>query len=563
MENRIVSNENNERGIIRYFGTLPEKGDVEYYGIEWLEPANIEISTSSTFIEPKYGGRISFFKKNSKKLRFGKTFLSCLKEKYQQENSNVKNCSKVENEGLIYCKSREKVEIESVGFEEIRKQQTIKNLEIVSIDFFPVELISNEDFCIFSKVSELSLCKTFISRWETVSQILERTPNLKYLNLSNNFFLFDYEDENILKNNIETLVLNRIRVSDFSLTLNLIQNNFTFLRELFLSSNQLINEHFENLSVVFENVEILDLSENKISSLSILFDLQRIFPRIFKVNLSSNEINSIGSRTDFSIIRVQSLNLDKNKIPSIFPFLQLNKNISQLWITCFADDENLKKSFLNGRITLLSTFKKLNKLNGSELNQRHVKDQQLSFLHFLRSLAKTEQLDEHLDSALDKLKGYNFIPGKDCLRTNFAKINFVYPGLSELAHALEFNLSEILDPSSIGETSIGKSANVRTIKLSFRCFAGSGCNKGAKEAVLPTDFTVKNLKKLCEVWFKIKQMNQKLMFIAKNEEESKKEEMFQKYEKEIPVELDDEDMKLFEFAVLHRKVPEIIVEQNC
>ena len=114
--------------------------------------------------------------------------------------------------------------------------------------------------------------------------------------------------ENIIFNQLEVLDLSKNRITDIS---KLENAKFNELKELYLSSNN-ISDLKVLEKVKFEKLEILDLSDNKITDIDILERVK--FKELLELYLNNNTINDLKVFTKIKFEKLEILDLNKNKI---------------------------------------------------------------------------------------------------------------------------------------------------------------------------------------------------------------------------------------------------------
>ncbi|KAI9339695.1 hypothetical protein BDR26DRAFT_820864 [Obelidium mucronatum] len=369
VSHRLEISDTGHRGTIRYEGEIDGKS---WLGVEWDDPSRGKHSGQDPKNAAVYLFKVSvpnsasFIRADSSKVLLARTFLSAVRERYVDDNSEeLKVNQNVKSSGLKTRRPNEDVEVEMVGWEKMRQKlsslkgitilglagmqigwvdQTLKRIQqqhvnTDSSDTIDADQSPNAIQQTFPLVQDLDLSRNLFQTWEDVARITIELPHLESLRLNSNRLVFDH-----------------------SVTLDpegsLLTAGFGNLKILALNSTNICWDDVERLAPHIPHIEALFLGFNNMESLGdakyppstdvkLNEDLQQpqqppLFPNLTAFHLDQNNLSSwpqICRLVSTHMPRLTTLNLSNNKITDITTPLLLQietifPHLTTLNLTC-------------------------------------------------------------------------------------------------------------------------------------------------------------------------------------------------------------------------------------
>ncbi|WPK26127.1 hypothetical protein PUMCH_003472 [Australozyma saopauloensis] len=302
-------------GSVRYSGYLHVWPDTLAYGIEWDDSSRGK--NDGTLEGIRYfeciGNAGSFVKASNSKIDPRKLFTEAIEDRY----GRTTNDEALQHSIMFSTKT-----VETVGFEKLNsKLDDYKNLSTLMLDRQCVLGAGKE--AKLPNLEYLDLSYNLISLWHEIEEILNRTPNLKGLNLNGNRlgggllaqFPETLTDLSLCDCNLDSEILSQLHNSSIN-KLELAGNNLTdamleswypplTLKVLDLSYNNLsrippqlsafnINEIFLHHNLVkdfeekhcFQHISSLDVRYNQFLTFSLIDPIPLVFPSLKLLRLS-------------------------------------------------------------------------------------------------------------------------------------------------------------------------------------------------------------------------------------------------------------------------------------
>lgn len=239
--------------------------------------------------------------------------------------------------------------------------------------------------------------------------MLKLMPNLKWLNLSSNKnlleFNFNSSESNEFQSSLKTLILNSSFIP-LNVIENVLRSHFNQLNEFHLSKNDLTEVNFSE-AFVNENIKILHLNDNKLSDWLQVSKLGKLFPNLKYLCLSENALSDEStSRLESSLF--QSLDtLILNKVPiNSWTTLDKLRELPKLTTIRIQNIPLLDRYKPEERYFLLVAYlsEKITCLNGSELSpEEKDKCERMYLRHYMESNDERPQRFEQLEQKHGKL----------------------------------------------------------------------------------------------------------------------------------------------------------------
>ncbi|KAJ5068647.1 tubulin-specific chaperone e [Anaeramoeba ignava] len=337
----------NEFATIKWKGKLPTGKNKElekWIGIEYDKQErgkhSGEFQSKKIFTTNKPGAG-SFIRK--KKAFLGISLISALKKRYSDpfgEKSNEIQKNNVQIGEIL-------VPLSFMGKGDIKDQFRLTFKDIIStclsrmaISFvvdldFPSNLMIQD---LFPNLVELDISYNLLWKWSTIAEILSHFPKLESLNLkSNKMEPFDSIQINQTFS-LQSITLDQTNVnweefSRLSSMLPFLQivylcnneiasiqipdsiNSFQNILELDISNNyikdQINNSNSKQQYIAFENLVCLSLENNKISSISSVYETAK-FPQLADLNIQGNPINFSEKFTEKITLRNIAIGTNNN-----------------------------------------------------------------------------------------------------------------------------------------------------------------------------------------------------------------------------------------------------------
>ncbi|QEO22328.1 hypothetical_protein [Candidozyma auris] len=374
-------------GTVKYIGSLPNWGDdVTAYGIEWDDPQrgknNGTLGNTRYFSVDKPNSG-SFVKASNKKLRFGRSFVEAVLEKYAGDE----NVSALKREIVFGSKK-----VESIGFERLNRQQaTLEALESVSCEKTMVQFAGDvEKLPLMEKVKHLDLSYNLLVDMGELKKITEKMPRLRSLNL-NGSQLRTFGAQIV---SVEELDVASCGISEENL--GKLLRSFPNLRRLCVAGNKL-----KSFKIDFSaSLRSIDLSYNELSELPVL--------PVEELSAANNQITRLPRRASPTRI----LDLRDNPILSwkeIDMVAESFPDLEELRIDgCKVFDQlsiDEMTAMLVGRLSCSShRGQGISKLNGSDLRTDEIRNSEL----YIVSKAQKGQIEVLSQNRWEQLsKKYN------------------------------------------------------------------------------------------------------------------------------------------------------------
>ncbi|KAJ3241791.1 hypothetical protein HDU81_010435 [Chytriomyces hyalinus] len=369
---RIESADDGHRGTIRFYGTISETGsDAEWLGIEWDVPTRGKHSgqhpkdPSKWLFRVAVEGSASFVKAatlNSKILLPQTTFLSALRVKYSNRSSKTRRSDqieKVKSSGLRTRAVGEEVDVELVGWDKTRKQQSeLERISIVGLagmhigwldpaltaisrrTFAPADQARGNISAVCPAIEDLDLSRNLFSNWHDVARITMELKKLESLRLNSNRLVLHDMDSNLLKagfGGLKVLALNSTNTPWSQMeqlapylprleALYLGFNNMSSFENYAKYSNTEISTSHNVDDALFPNLETFHVESNTLSSWSEIVNVVgRDMPRLNWLNLSDNKLLTVSAEAcEIVFANLNILNISNNAISKYASIHALN-----------------------------------------------------------------------------------------------------------------------------------------------------------------------------------------------------------------------------------------------
>lgn len=328
----------------------------EFLGIEWDDERNdtdLE-SQDGSIVDPTTNKRIQYFTKTKqhscsfieasnleKEGAFERqTLIQALFKRYAQSDSEISDDTNqvpqsdwnqtndvVVIERVPTSSKGATKPIELVGAQKIRSQQKLEVLEQATLVQSRIASIGVEyDLSlrfIAPKLQELNLSFNLLHSWQQILDILQELPSLKILNLNGNRFHIpesDFaSDTSPSFPELKVLALNKTLLP-WNILIQRVVSSFPFLEELYFCENGLQDEDLNlilNLKSHLTCLRVLDLSNNTISTWSILADTFGPLPVLKKIILNDTKISTLVTPPKpVSFQKLKTLSITNSEIDS-------------------------------------------------------------------------------------------------------------------------------------------------------------------------------------------------------------------------------------------------------
>ncbi|KAJ3235913.1 hypothetical protein HDU78_004915 [Chytriomyces hyalinus] len=359
---RIESADDGHRGTIRFYGPISGTGsDAEWLGIEWDVPTRGKHSgqhpkdSSKWLFRVAVEGSASFVKAatlNAKILLPQSTFLSALRVKYSNRSSKTRRSDQVEkvkSSGLRTRAVGEEVDVELVGWDKTRKQQSeLERISIVGLagmhigwldpaltaiscrTFAPSDQTHGSISAVCPAIEDLDLSRNLFSNWHDIARITMELKKLESLRLNSNRLVLHDMDSNLLSAGFEglkVLALNSTNTPWSQMeqlapylprleALYLGFNNMSSFGNYAKYSHTEISTSYKVDDALFPNLETFHVESNKLSSWSEIANVVGTdMPRLKWLNLSDNKLSTISAEAcDIAFANLAILNISNNAI---------------------------------------------------------------------------------------------------------------------------------------------------------------------------------------------------------------------------------------------------------
>ncbi|KAK6173526.1 hypothetical protein SNE40_016958 [Patella caerulea] len=276
-----------------------------------------------------------------------------------------------------------------------------------------------------TNVCELDLTKNHLTDWEEILKIVERIPNLSFLNLTANDLQSSLRiNDDLCFPNVNQLVVNNTGVP-WSTVDSLLQM-FPELTELHLSLNNYKNIEF-NFNQPYSTLKTLHFNGNQVHSYEEICKFGYVFPNMERFVMAECKICSIEPEEVIpkAFPRLQCLNLNHTAIQDWKELDNLRKfpnlrDVRLLNIPCFESlEDNLRRQLQIARLPNLTH------LNGSHIQESEREDAERAFIRYYMDRDDNEKPDRYYEleavyGKLDPLVDLDLKP-----KTHFAvKVKF-------------------------------------------------------------------------------------------------------------------------------------------
>ena len=202
------------------------------------------------------------------------------------------------------------------NLEEIRIKDNKKLVKIEGLHHFKLKKLK-----IINNVENRDLDEKLSKMRNITSQINEKNfvESFKIFNLNENYLIWQYSS---MKENLTELVISNCGITTFPIELFQNVPKCPNLKKIDLSYNLIDNINADNFSNnIFDSLEIIDLSHNKIKTINNNFDFDQRYvqQKNFVLNLSYNEIKNFHiKKTSTDPLYQVSILLNNNKIDEVF-----------------------------------------------------------------------------------------------------------------------------------------------------------------------------------------------------------------------------------------------------
>lgn len=492
----------NKIGTIKYIGPVQGYQGI-WAGVDWDDGDGRHNGTVNGVIYFDADGEksASFVRLHS--LSMGVTFMEALFCRYRGNSTKEE-----QDEMYVLSASQRRVAIELVGVNKIQeKLMHLENLFHVSLEYAGVSQPGpvHETHGILPKLEELDLRGNLLPDWQAVGLICEELPALKFLDLSNNRIRIGSDSLPIFYN-LHTLVLNNCGLSWKQVEK--LKRSLPTLEELHLGGNRLrtiepLGED-ESVSSVsppsifvegFDSLQLLSLEGNEIESWEEVAKLSRL-TRLEQLHLSNNMLKQIiylqPQKLDHCLSNAHEPQNGQHKLFEKLRCLLLGGNKIEDWASI--DALNLFPSLTDVRLSdnpisnptkggalrymFIARLSKITMLNGSEVKDRERKDSEIRYVRFVMTTMQGKSEEE---------------------------IAREHPRFAELK--ARHDISDERWP--VGVTGPQKMA-AGLLSITLTCVGASAGEKAPITKKLPATTTVGKLKLLCQGFFKLTPIKQRL-----------------------------------------------------
>lgn len=532
----------NKIGTIKYIGPVQGYQGI-WAGVDWDDGDGRHNGTVNGIFYFDADGEksASFVRLHS--LSKGVTFLEALFSRYRGHTTKEE-----QDEMYVLSASKKRVVIEHVGVNKMQeKLMHLENLFHVSLEYAGVSEPGpvHEIHGILPKLEELDVRGNLLPDWQAVGLICEELPALKFLDLSNSRIRIPSDSLPIFYN-LRTLVLNNCGITWKQVER--LKKSLPVLEELHLGGNRLrtiepLGEDTSGSSVSspgmfvqgFDSLKLLSLEGNGIESWEEIAKLSQL-TRLEQLHLSNNMLKNIfylqHQKLDHCLSNEPEPRNAQHKPFENLRCLLLGGNKIEDWASI--DALNLFPSLRDVRLSdnpissptkggalryiLIARLSKVTMLNGSEVKQRERKDSEIRYVRFVMTTMQGKSQEE---------------------------IAREHPRFAELKAQ-----HDIPDESwRVGVTGPQKMA-AGLLSITLTCVGASAGEKAPITKKLPSTTTVGKLKLLCQGFFKLTPMKQRLFL--------------QEQDSPIPTPLND-DMETLADLGIGASVGNILVDEveNC
>ncbi|CAI5745260.1 unnamed protein product [Peronospora destructor] len=350
-------------GTIRYVGPVATAQDAStlYYGIEWdvwgrgLNDGSVIMPTGERVVyftgpsdrrmtgkEAQLSYKCSFVKATTfDKTSVQSSLLQKLQERYYHEEEEDPRAysTDVVVAGEVGTTLGSGKPIEFIGAKKLRTQQTLENLEKISLSGCQISELGSVEGgkslrTLAPKLTELDLSRNLFSTWDDILAILRELPLLETLILSGNRFALqvqsDNQDEDEDFGNVKVLVLNQTLLR-WDQVGKLVTRHFSKLEQLHLVGNEYVDDQlsvFQSSGGWVETLAVLDLSLNHfVSWEKLLRTVGKMFKNLNQLILNGNCIVTLVVENDRPVTEFQkltTLSLSENLVDSWTSIDELN-----------------------------------------------------------------------------------------------------------------------------------------------------------------------------------------------------------------------------------------------
>lgn len=492
----------NKIGTIKYIGPVQGYQGI-WAGVDWDDGDGRHNGTVNGVLYFDADGEksASFVRLHS--LSMGVTFVEALFCRYRGNSTKEE-----QDEMYVLSASQRRVAIELVGVNKIQeKLMHLENLFHVSLEYAGVSQPGpvHEIHDILPKLEELDLRGNLLPDWQAVGLICEELPALKFLDLSNNRIRIGSDSLPIFYN-LRTLVLNNCGLSWKQVEK--LKRSLPTLEELHLGGNRLrtiepLGED-ESVSSVsppsifvkgFDSLQLLSLEGNEIESWEEVAKLSWL-TRLEQLHLSNNMLKQIiylqPQKLDHCLLNAHEPQNGQHKLFEKLRCLLLGGNKIEDWASI--DALNLFPSLTDVRLSdnpisnptkggalrymFIARLSKITMLNGSEVKDRERKDSEIRYVRFVMTTMQGKSEEE---------------------------IAREHPRFAELK--ARHDISDERWP--VGVTGPQKMA-AGLLSITLTCIGASAGEKAPITKKLPATTTVGKLKLLCQGFFKLTPIKQRL-----------------------------------------------------
>ncbi|KAF9935260.1 hypothetical protein BGZ65_003430 [Modicella reniformis] len=483
------------RGTIRYVGEVPSTKGV-WLGVEWDEKERGKHSgehNGTKYFDCLFPGTGSFTRP-SDKINVGQTLLAVLRERYVDEDKDVKD--------LFLGQSGIKVDV--YDFERVKEKQ--KNLDqMVTVGLAHTNVATTADFEETQKtcpnITDLDLSSTLVETWKDVADICAPLSSLDVLRLNRNRFhpLTDQLSLDYGFRNLRCLALNRVYLTWDEVEL--LEPSMPKLKILQIGYNQFTELGKTNKTVPimsqkvkgFANLKELHLEGNMFTDWNQILRLSHL-PKLVSLDLSENKIeNILGPQDENDFKALKSLRLNDNCLRDWTSIDHLGRytGLTTVWLgeNHFMDTGLMGQASggsshgTDSRIVTIARMPHMKNINGSEVTMKNRLDAEL---YYTKHVAlSTKNMDQEAIRAI---------------HPRFEELCQVH-GPPDTSEEYLKATSEILKDRLIAITLVSKDSIDGPVKATFQ------------KKLLGT-MTVKSLKNLAQKLMRIPALRQEMVFLT-------------------------------------------------
>lgn len=266
-----------------------------------------------------------------------------------------------------------------IGMEKLRERQS--NLKFTE-DITICNSTINQAGSLPSLDSLHTLClqSSCIANWKVVSDVVKQIPTLRSLDLSYNSLITPgFEDDCLKLENLESLIINSCKLSDWSEVLTIAQM-CPSLREFSVKQNNI--KQLKDSSEALKNLETLIISENSIEDFEEVLKLSNM-SMLKELLLNNNKLKSVklpycDHNERLSIFtNLDTMNLRHNPIddePNMFNELDKLPTLTRLSYTNQKVTESGDGGYMDTFLLAAGMIEKLTSYNRSEIDKTHRND---------------------------------------------------------------------------------------------------------------------------------------------------------------------------------------------